>query len=130
MSNPNTIAGAFRYQSDLASPIFQRIVHIRSRSFSLPYGDQAVFIRKTDFHAAGGFPDVPLAKDLFFIRRLKRLGRIVTLDIPARTSPRRRLAEGPLTNIAILAACHLGASPQTLARFRKVSVIKTSDSTV
>jgi hypothetical protein len=123
MSNPNTVAGAFRYQSDLASPIFQRIVNIRSRSFSLPYGDQGIFIRKHDFEAAGAFPDIPLAEDLFFVRRLKRLGRIVTLDLPAQTSPRRRLAEGlwknTLINLAILAGCYLGASPELLARFRK-----------
>jgi hypothetical protein len=123
MSNPNTIAGAFRYQSDPASSIFQRIVHIRSRRFSLPYGDQAVFVRKTDFQAAGGFPDIPLAEDLFLVRRLKQLGRIVTLDLPARTSTRRRLAEGPwkntFVNLAILAGCYLGASPKSLARFRK-----------
>jgi len=123
MSNPNTIAGAFRYQSDQASSIFQRIVNIRSRSFSLPYGDQAVFVRKNDFQAAGAFPDIPLAEDLFFIRRLKQFGRIVTLDLPARTSPRRRLSEGPwkntLINLAILAGCYFGASPKTLARFRK-----------
>ncbi|MDP6544581.1 MAG: TIGR04283 family arsenosugar biosynthesis glycosyltransferase [Phycisphaerae bacterium] len=123
LSNPNTIAGAFRYQSDRASQIFQRVVHIRSRSFSLPYGDQGIFIRKRDFQAVGAFPDIPLAEDLFFIRRLKRLGRIVTLDLPARTSPRRRLSEGPwkntFVNLAIFAGCYLGASPRTLARFRK-----------
>lgn len=123
MSNANTIAGAFRYQSDRASAIFQRIVNIRSGSFSLPYGDQGIFMRASDFEAAGAFPDVPLAEDLFFIRRVKRLGRIVTVDLPARTSPRRRLAEGPwknaLINLAILAGCYLGASPETLARLRK-----------
>ena len=123
MSNPNTIAGAFRYQNDLASTIFQRIVHIRSSSFSLPYGDQAIFIRKTDFDAAGGFPDIPLAEDLFFVRSLKRLGRIVTLGLPARTSPRRRLSEGlwknTMINLVILTTCYLGASPKTIARFRK-----------
>jgi rSAM/selenodomain-associated transferase 2/rSAM/selenodomain-associated transferase 1 len=123
MSNQKTIAGAFRYQSDIASKLFHRIVHIRSSNFSLPYGDQAIFIRKSDFESAGPFPDVPLAEDLFFVRRLKRLGRIVTLDLPAVTSPRRRLSEGPwkntLTNAAILAACYLGASPETVSRFRK-----------
>lgn len=116
MSNPNTIAGAFRYQSDPASSIFQKVVHIRSRSFSLPYGDQAVFVRTNDFQTADGFPDIPLAEDLFLVRRLKRLGRIVTLDLPARTSARRRLAEGPwentLVNLAILAGCYLGVSPR------------------
>jgi uncharacterized protein len=123
MSNRNTIAGAFGYRSDMASKLFHRIVQIRSRNLSLPYGDQAIFIRKSDFESAGLFPDVPLAEDMFFVRRLKRLGRIVTLDLPAVTSPRRRLSEGPwknaLTNVAILAACYLGASPETVSRFRR-----------
>ena len=123
MSNPNTIAGAFRYQSDLASSLFKHSVHIRSSKFSLPYGDQGIFIRKADFKAAGGFPDIPLAEDLFFVRRLKRLGRIVTLDLPARTSGRRRLDEGPWTNtlinLVVLGACYLGVSPETIAQFRR-----------
>jgi hypothetical protein len=123
MSNRKTIAGAFRYQNNLASRLFHRIVHIRSSILSLPYGDQAIFIRKSDFAKAGAFPDIPLAEDLFFVRSLKRLGRIVTLDLPARTSGRRRLSEGPrrntAINLAILAGCYLGASPKTLARFRK-----------
>jgi rSAM/selenodomain-associated transferase 2 len=56
-------------------------------------GDQAMFVRRSAFFQLGGFREVDQFEDLDFSRRLKRLGRIVTLT-PCVTSSARRFDGG------------------------------------
>src|SRR5262249_47355997 len=58
---------------------------IRGRS----YGDQAQFFRRDTLELAGAFPDLPLMEDVELARRLRRLGRPASLDLPATVSARR-----------------------------------------
>jgi hypothetical protein len=69
--------------------------NLRSRLFKLPYGDQALFVRSTDFHEAGGFPEIPIMEDVAFVRTMKKKGRIEMLPSRITTSSRRYRAMGP-----------------------------------
>jgi rSAM/selenodomain-associated transferase 2/rSAM/selenodomain-associated transferase 1 len=120
------VAGAFRFKTDLQGPIMKLIelvANFRSRYLGLPYGDQALCLRRSIFDSTAGFPDVPLAEDLFFIRSLGKHGRIAIAPAYALTSARRWRTLGvfrtTLINYIILAGCYVGISPNKLARLYK-----------
>ena len=56
---------------------------------SLPYGDQAIFVRRAVLDAIGGVPQVPIMEDLDLVKRMRRHGRLARLSLPATTSSRR-----------------------------------------
>ena len=89
---PGTSAGAFQLTIQ-ARGIGYRLVewgaNLRSRLCKLPYGDQAIFVRKNIFDQFGGFPDLPILEDLELVRRLKRLGTIQIAPAAVTTSARR-----------------------------------------
>ena len=124
LSLPDAVAGAFEFRLDATSPglrLVERVTNWRSRRFQLPYGDQAIFLKKVIFEEMGGYPEMPIMEDYEFIHRLKRKGRIYTAPIPAVTSARRWIELGvwetTLLNWAIVIAYSLGVSPATLARW-------------
>ncbi len=96
-------------------------VNLRSRRFKLPYGDQALFIRRGLFEELGGFREMPILEDLELVRRLRRRGRIVTAEAPVITSGRRWEEMGPwrvmFLNQALLLAYYSGVSPDTIAHW-------------
>jgi rSAM/selenodomain-associated transferase 2/rSAM/selenodomain-associated transferase 1 len=115
--------GAFRFKTSLHRPLMRGIeltTNVRSRYLRLPYGDQALFLRKCHFQAVGGFPEMPIAEDLFFVRLVSKQGRIATVPAHVVTSGRRweevGLLRTTLINQLILAGFALGISPKTLAR--------------
>ena len=93
----------------------------RSRYMHMPYGDQAIFMRKEVFREMGGFPEIPIMEDLEFVRRLKRRGQIEIVEASVQTSPRRWLHFGILktwlVNQMIIIAFYLGISSHRLARW-------------
>jgi len=120
--------GAFRFKTNLDRPLMRAIevtTHFRSRTLRLPYGDQALFVRKSLFQAVGGFPEMPIAEDLFFVRLVSKQGRIAIAPVHAITSGRRWKEVGilrtTLMNQVILAGFAFGISPGTLAAlYRRV----------
>ena len=64
------------------------------------------------FHAAAGFPEMPIAEDLFFVRLVSKQGRIAIAPAHAVTSGRRwkevGLLRTTLINQLILAGFALG----------------------
>ena len=123
----SVVAGAFRFRTDmdqLIMKISEGIVNIRSRFFHLPYGDQGLFVLRPVFESVGGFPDVPIAEDLFLVRQLKSLGAVRIAQGYAVTSARRWRTLGflrtTLMNYLILAGCLLRISPIKLATFYAV----------
>lgn len=93
----------------------------RSRLFSLPFGDQAFFIRREIFDALGGFPDIPIMEDVALVRAVSRAGgRIAVLPGRVTTSARRWEAEGVVRttarNLCLQLLYGLGVSPARLAR--------------
>ena len=93
----------------------------RSQWLRLPYGDQALFMRKDTFREAGGFPEMPIMEDYALVRRLARKGKIRIAHLSAETSGRRWQSIGPwrtmLYNQLIVAGYHLGVAPERLALF-------------
>ncbi len=100
--------------------VVEAMMNLRSRLSGIATGDQAVFVRRALFEAAGGFPDIPLMEDLALSRRLKRHGRPVCLRARVTTSSRRWDENGVLRTVALMwrlrLAYALGADPGRLAR--------------
>lgn len=99
MSNEQAVAGAFDLGINhpaLWARVIENAANIRSRLSGVPYGDQALFVRRSVFERIGGFADLPLMEDVEIAGRLKREGRIVFINQKLSASPRRWLAEGPL----------------------------------
>ncbi|MBW1786217.1 MAG: TIGR04283 family arsenosugar biosynthesis glycosyltransferase [Deltaproteobacteria bacterium] len=114
--------GAFRFKTDIDLPwmrVIERAVNIRSKYLGLPYGDQGLFVRKETFRREGGFPEVPVAEDLFFVRRLMKRGRVAIAPAAAVTSGRRweklGLFRTTLINAIIAVGCLAGISAHRLA---------------
>lgn len=95
-------------------------MNLRSRIVGIATGDQAMFARRDAFHAAGGFPEIPLMEDVALSRRLKRIGAPACLRRRVVTSGRRWEKHGTLRTILLMwrlrAAYALGADPGRLAR--------------
>jgi rSAM/selenodomain-associated transferase 2 len=118
---PATVGGAFLLHTVEDRPRFGawvRLADLRSRYTRYPYGDQAIFARRSALAAIGGVPPWPLFEDLGVSRALWRVGRLVTLPVPVRTSA-RRYTEAPLRTFALQwilpLLFRLGVSPARLA---------------
>jgi hypothetical protein len=83
-------------------------------------GDQAMFVRRDAFEAAGGFPAIGLMEDVALSKILKRGSPPLCLRERVVTSARRWERHGTLRTIALMwrlrLAYALGADPQRLAR--------------
>ena len=90
----------------------------RSRLTAICTGDQAMFMRRTAFDAAGGFPPLALMEDIELSRRLKRLSRPACLHAQVVTSARRWEKHGAWRTIALMwwlrAAYFVGVDPVKL----------------
>ena len=65
------------------------MMNLRSRLTGIATGDQAMFVRRAAFDAAGGFPLQPLMEDIELSRRLLQQTRPACLRQRVRTSGRR-----------------------------------------
>jgi rSAM/selenodomain-associated transferase 2 len=95
---------------------------LRSRLNRIPYGDQAIFIRRDYFNEIGGYRDIPLMEDVELMRRIKRSGKKILIFYDrAMTSPRRWEEEGViyciLRNWTLQILFFLGLSPHKLVSF-------------
>jgi rSAM/selenodomain-associated transferase 2/rSAM/selenodomain-associated transferase 1 len=122
LMEPRVCLGAFRFKTDRHTSLMKVIEHLtnfRSSFMRLPYGDQALFVRRTFFEKMGGFPAVPIAEDLFFVRQGAKHARIALAGAEAITSSRRWVEVGvlktTLINQLVLAGLFLGISPSLLS---------------
>ncbi len=95
LADPRVVGGAFRFHFD--DPRFRlRVVEwgtrVRVALFRLPYGDQALFVRRSALEGIGGVPQVPIMEDLDLVKALRRRGRIRHCARPRRESV---LTDGP-----------------------------------
>lgn len=121
--NSAIVGGSFRFGLDSASPwarIIERGVAGRVRWFNLPYGDQALFVRRSVFARLRGYVEWPLMEDVDLVRRLARVGRLHHSRIDAITSARRWERDGwvrrSTRNLLLLGLYFAGVSPLRLAR--------------
>lgn len=123
LANPAFAGGAFSLGYAPATPGLSFIAaaaNLRSRRTRVPYGDQAIFVRRSVFRELGGFSPLPVMEDLEFMTRLRRHGhRISILAMSVRTSARRHLREGilrcTLRNLILRLLYHCGVRPSLLA---------------
>ncbi len=127
LARQGVAAGAFQFRLDeggFLMAMVEWMVKRRCRLFGLPYGDQAIFVRREVFEKAGGFPNAPILEDYELVRRLQRLGRIAIAEADAVTSARRWRRLGVLrttwSNQLCLLAYRLEVSPERIARWRGV----------
>ena len=91
------------------------MINFRTRITRCPWGDQAQFIRRSQFT---GFREIPLMEDYELAIRMKE--RATILPLAVRTSGRRFLEKGLLRtawiNWSIVARWRRGEDPESLAR--------------
>jgi rSAM/selenodomain-associated transferase 2 len=124
LAEPGVVGGRFDVRFDNERPIFRMIawfMNARSRASGICTGDQAIFVRRADFEAVGGYPEIPLMEDIELSRRLKRRGRLRALRLRVTTSARKWEREGPLRTIGLMWALRLlhfvGVAPARLHRW-------------
>jgi hypothetical protein len=133
---PGAVGGAFRLAIDSCRRAYRLVeaaVDVRSRWLGLPYGDQALFVRREAYDRMGGMAPFPLMEDVDLVRRLKRAGPLVHLPQRAFTSARRWERHGlvgtSLRNWALLAFYAAGVPPARLARMYDASRSPVKDLT-
>jgi len=117
-------AGAFQLAINARNRGYRIIeygANLRARILGLPYGDQALFMKKNTYFAAGGFPDQPIMEEIVLLSRLKKHGRIAIAPACAATSARRWQQHGILKTTVInqlmLAGWAIGISSERLAHW-------------
>ncbi len=125
LATPGVALGAFRLRIDRPGAFLRLIeagVGFRSGRLSLPYGDQAMFLRAESFRRLGGFAAVPLMEDIDLVARARAIGSIRIVPESVITSGRRWEAAGALRMTSINLACmighRLGIAPARLAAWR------------
>ncbi len=124
LEDKETVAGCFSLSIDSGLRRFRLVeflANLRSRRLNLIYGDQGIFVRKEAFFEAGGFGKLPLMEDVDCVKRLSKIGRVVTLDESVLTSSRRWDKGGVVRNTSknwlLLALYYTGVSPERLYRW-------------
>ncbi|MBI2828763.1 MAG: TIGR04283 family arsenosugar biosynthesis glycosyltransferase [Acidobacteria bacterium] len=120
---PGIVGGAFRFaldSRDWRARVIELGVRVRVAVFRLPYGDQALFARRSAFNIVGGFRGLPLMEDVDLVRRLKRYGRLHFDRAAVTTSARRWERDGwvrrSFGNLLLIAKYLAGVNPALLAR--------------
>lgn len=116
--------GAFKQQIAAAGYAFRFVERgnaWRVRWRGLPYGDQAMFLRREFFDSLGNFPDVKLMEDLLLMKKARRLSWPRLLEGPVHVDARRWQQQGiirqTLRNWMLIAAYQFGCSPDSLAAY-------------
>ncbi|MES2832914.1 MAG: TIGR04283 family arsenosugar biosynthesis glycosyltransferase [Pseudomonadota bacterium] len=103
--------------------VVARCMNLRSRLTGIATGDQAIFVTREAFAAAGGFPIQPLMEDIALSRTLKQRCAPVCLHLKVVTSERRWECNGVWRTILLMWTLRLrywlGASPECLKRAYK-----------
>lgn len=125
LQNERYIGGAFDLGIATSRNIFritEKYVAFRTRLTRVPFGDQAVFLRRAYFERIGGYRNIPIMEDVELMTRIRKLGgRICILPEKVMTSARRWEKEGvvraTLRNWMLQLLYLLGVPPERLARF-------------
>ena len=125
--NPHLVGGAFDlgiHSSKWGYRVIETVATVRSRITRLPYGDQAIFLRKDYFHLIGGYSPIPIMEDVDIMQRIKKRGdAIEIIGKRVQTNPRRWEKEGmvfgTLRNWVLMILYLMGVSPHKLGRWYK-----------
>ena len=119
------VGGAFSFGVETKNiwiKIIAALSWFRCQITKIPYGDQAIFLRKKYFEEIKGYAEIPLMEDLELMIRIKKnRGKIILLPDRISTSPRRWETEGALyafvRDVIIIVLYYLGVSPGKLERW-------------
>lgn len=122
-TQPQLAAGAFTFRLDHPRWVYRYLefyVGVRSRWLKLPYGDQAIFVKRKVFEEIGGYrDDFSLMEDVELVGRLNKRNGFAILKFPVYTSARRFEADGYLRrtcgNLYLQFLYALGVPPSKLA---------------
>jgi len=125
LENEKYVGGAFNLGIDSDRLLLKYIAvraSMRSRINRIPYGDQAIFIRKSYFDKIGKFKEIPLMEDVDLMRRIKKRGdKIYIFSDQVMTSPRRWEKEGviytTIRNKILIGLYYLGVGPEKLVKY-------------
>ena len=122
LAHPGVVFGAFRLKIHPPQPALDLIAFmaiLRSRLLKLPYGDQALFVRRAAYFRVAGFQDWPIMEDVDLVRRLNRTGGFKLARGFVQTSARRwqkeNIVHTTLRNWSLIIRYCLGVSPHALA---------------
>lgn len=117
-------SGAFTFRVEHAHWSYRYLefyVGLRCKFLKLPFGDQALFIKRRYFEALGGYrEDFLLMEDMELVQRLNKRPGFAILPAPVFTSPRRYEHDGFLKrgveNIYLQLLYRCGVHPRELAK--------------
>jgi rSAM/selenodomain-associated transferase 2 len=126
------VGGAFDLAIKSKKPVFKVIgvlSSFRSRLNRIPFGDQAIFIRREYFNKIGGYKGILLMEDVELMRRIKRSGDEIRIFYErVMTSPRRWEKEGviycTLRDWTLQILYFLGIAPDKLVKYYKSDYFK------
>ena len=99
--------------------VVARLMNARSRLTGIATGDQGIFVTRSLFTAAGGYPEIALMEDIALCKRLKRYGPPLCVKHRLIASGRRWEKHGVVRTILLMwrlrLAYWLGADPRKLA---------------
>ena len=129
MKDSRSVAGAFDLGMKSDKPMFrvtEKYVFFRTRLTRIPFGDQAIFMRRSFFDELGGYRDIPIMEDVEIMKRIRKRGdKIIVIPEKVMTSVRRYEHEGivscTLRNWMLQILYALGVSPERLERFYRSS---------
>lgn len=117
------VGGGFLQKIDGKSFLYRLIefsANLRGKYLKTFYGDSGIFIRRTDFHRIGGFPNVPIMEEIGFSKELRRLGKTKMIKphiyISARRWERNGIVRTTAKNWLITFLYFLGFSLERLAK--------------
>lgn len=123
------IGGFFKLKFDdnsLSTRLVELFANFRAKLLSLPYGDQAIFMKKDIFKKLGGFKEYRFLEDIDMALRIRKYGKLKYIPLEVVASS-RRLKKGyllspifvSLRNVVIALLFMLGVGPTRLARLYK-----------
>lgn len=100
----------------------ERYAAVRTRITRIPFGDQAIFLRRDFFERLGGYREIPIMEDVDLMRRIRSHNDgLCIIPVKVSTSARRWERDGILyttfRNLMLQVLYCCGVPPERLARF-------------
>jgi rSAM/selenodomain-associated transferase 2 len=122
LARTKRVWGRFDIRIDSPHPILlivAMMINFRTRLTGIATGDQAIFVRRAAFRAAGGYKDIPLMEDIALSKALRAKSRPISIAAKVVTSARRWHQYGIFRTIFLMwrlrLAYFFGADPHKLA---------------
>ena len=122
LEDPSVVAGNFtlRFAGEGRPSKFMTWFYRHISKIGLLYGDSGIFVRREAYEGVSGFKPLPLFEDLELVGRLRKIGKLVTLNAEIVTSSRRFENRAFLPVfvrwIAFQCLYWIGVSPHRMAR--------------